>query len=131
MKLARIIALLIIVPALIVGSCGKSSPNGKPTQPAANTTSPAGGAPAAGYIEIVASSRNFNPDSVTIKVGTTVNWTSRDGELHTVTSDIPDLLNGTLLPFDSYAYTFNTSGDYEYFCSIHGQMGMRGVIHVR
>ena len=130
MKIYRLVAALLIGTSLILVSCkdttNPSPQSGTNTPPAQNQTTPQ-----PGYTEILMPGRNFNPDLLTVAVGTTVNWTSKDGEFHTVTSDKPELLNGSIEPFGSYAYTFNKTGDYEYFCSIHGQMGMRGVVHVQ
>ena len=118
-----LIELLLILPA-----CARPAP----VAPAPATPTPAPEpAPIQGYTEVFIPGRNFNPDAITIGVGTTVAWVSKDGEQHTVTSDIPGLFNGTIEPFGSFSYTFTGRGDFEYFCGIHGQMGMRGVVHVK
>ena len=127
MRITRIIAILLIGVLLILGSCTSPAPSKYPTTP---TPAPEP-APIQGYIEVLIPSRNFNPDTITIGVGTTVAWVSKDGEQHTITSDIPDLFNGTIEPFGSFSYTFKERGDFEYYCAVHGQMGMRGVVHVR
>lgn len=128
MRITRMIAVLSIGVLLILAACTKTAP----TEPAPKTPTPAPEpAPIQGYTEVLIPGRNFNPDVVTIGVGTTVSWISKDGEQHTVTSDIPGLFNGTIEPFGSFSYTFTARGDFEYFCGIHGQMGMRGVVHVR
>lgn len=130
MKINRLIAALVIGTSLILVSCKDTSnpqpSSGNNTPLVQNQTTPQ-----AGYTEVLIPGRNFSPDSLTVAVGTTVNWTSKDGEFHTITSDIPELFNGSIEPFGSFAYTFNKTGDYEYFCSVHGQMGMRGVVHVQ
>ena len=65
----------------------------------------------------------FNPQSLTVKAGTTVTWTNRD--------DIPHGLAATNNAFkrsqaldtdDSYSFTFTTPGTYQYFCYIHPHM---------
>jgi plastocyanin len=135
MKINRfMITSLLAVTLVSNAACGKASP-AAPSMPSSsgNVTAPAQNQPApqAGYAEINIPGRNFVPDSLTVTKGTTVNWTSRDGEVHTVTSDNTSLFNGTVDPFGWFAYTFNQTGDFEYYCTIHGQMGMRGVIHVK
>lgn len=122
------IAILLIGVFLILGSCTKPAP----TAPAPTTPTPTPEpAPIQGYTEVLIPGRNFNPDTITIGVGTTVAWVSKEGEQHIVTSDIPGLFNGTIEPFGSFSYTFTARGDFEYFCGIHGQMGMWGVVHVK
>lgn len=66
----------------------------------------------------------FGPQSVTVAVGTTVTWTNRDDELHTVVSaDDPKLFkSGPLDTGDHFAFTFAKPGTYRYYCSIHPHM---------
>jgi plastocyanin len=79
----------------------------------------------------------FRPNDITIEAGDTVRWVYSSGS-HTVTSgtgtsdptagslfDAP--LNGTNTTFE---YTFDTPGDYDYFCRPHANFGMTGVIRV-
>ncbi len=132
MKKVQFLLVLFLAASLVAVSCGKS--NGNPTQSSKNNSTPiAQDQPQeqVGYAEVTIPGRNFTPDLLVVAVGTTVKWVSRDGEQHTVTSDIPNLFNGTIEPFGSFSYTFNQTGNYEYFCSIHGQMGMRGVVQVK
>lgn len=72
----------------------------------------------------------FNPDNLTVKAGTTVNWMNNDPVDHTVVSQ-PDESVFKSEPFgvgESYSYTFDKPGEYEYYCSLHPQM--RGKITV-
>ena len=128
MRIIRIIAVLLIGASLILAACTRPAPSA----PVPTTPTPAPEpAPIQGYTEVMIPGRNFNPEVITVGVGTTVSWISKDGEQHTVTSDTPNLFNGTIEPFGSFSYTFTERGDFEYFCGIHGQMGMRGVVHVK
>lgn len=63
----------------------------------------------------------FNPQTLTIKVGTTVTWTNEDSALHTVTAEgIFD--SGALSKGESWAYTFEEIGTYDYMCTFHPYM---------
>lgn len=66
----------------------------------------------------------FNPKTITVPVGTTVRWTNTGNAPHTVTStNSPRAFDsGTLNPGDSFEFTFNTPGQFPYFCSIHPSM---------
>jgi len=66
----------------------------------------------------------FGPATLTVSVGTTVTWTHDDGAPHTVTtSKAPEAFgSGNLTKGDSFSQTFDTTGTYEYFCSIHPRM---------
>ena len=75
------------------------------------------------------------PESITVKRGTTVTWTNSDSTQHTVTRPLegggqavgPD--SGVLNPGDTYSYTYNALGFFDYRCSIHSSM--QGVVEVR
>lgn len=126
MRIARIIAVVSIGVLLILAACTKAATSKPPATPTP-TPEPQ---MIVGYAEVIMPGRSFNPDALTISVGTTVTWINKDGEHHTVTSD-DGLFNGTIGPFDSFSYTFNERGDFEYYCGVYGQMGMRGVVHVK
>jgi plastocyanin len=65
----------------------------------------------------------FNPASVSVPAGTTVTWTNRDRDPHTVTTDTPGgPSSGQLQQGQSYNFTFNNTGTFNYHCSIHPQM---------
>ena len=62
----------------------------------------------------------YAPATVTVKVGTTVTWTNKDTDAHTVTSmNGGPLHSQPLNTGDSYRYTFTTAGRYDYLCTIH------------
>src|SRR5438093_8567435 len=90
----------------------------------------------------------FEPENLTIKVGTTVKWVNvsgDDGPRHTSTDDpewetpqTPAVLpagaekwrSGFLRNGESSTHTFTVPGKYQYFCETHGQYGMLGTITV-
>ena len=66
----------------------------------------------------------FSPGTLTVPVGTTVTWTNRDFEVHTVTADDtpPTFKSAGLDTDDSFSFTFNKAGTYSYHCSLHPHM---------
>jgi amicyanin len=65
----------------------------------------------------------FTPQTLTVKVGTTVTWTNRDDIPHTVASSNNAFNKSGALDTDaSYSLTFTTPGTYQYFCYIHPRM---------
>jgi plastocyanin len=73
---------------------------------------------------------SFKPSTLTVPVGTKVEWHNQDGMQHTVTSDIQGLFDsGVLNPGKKFDSTFKTPGSYGYHCSIHP--GMQGTITVK
>jgi plastocyanin len=71
---------------------------------------------------------SFNPGSITVNRGDTVQWTNNGKvpEGHDVTGDGLD--SGLLHPGDSYAYTFKNTGSFSYICTIHPSM--KGTVKV-
>ncbi|HSW80299.1 MAG TPA: cupredoxin family copper-binding protein [Candidatus Saccharimonadales bacterium] len=67
----------------------------------------------------------FSPANITVKKGTAVTWTNNDSATHNVKEtdgksggpNSQDLPNG-----QSYTFTFNTVGTFNYHCSIHPDM---------
>ncbi len=71
----------------------------------------------------------FDPETLTVPVGTTVTWTNKDEIPHTVAStdksfkDSPGLDTG-----DSYSYKFTQAGTYSYYCTLHPFMKGKVVV---
>ncbi|WP_411963062.1 plastocyanin/azurin family copper-binding protein [Haloferax sp. YSMS24] len=97
----------------------------------------------------------FTPPTVTVEVGDTVVWKNTSSRGHTVTayeSLIPDdaaffasggyedeqtarkaysnSLGGLIDSGETYSYTFDVPGEYEYLCIPHEQAGMVGTVVV-
>jgi plastocyanin len=67
---------------------------------------------------------SFTPSTLTVPAGTTVTWTNRDFEVHTVTADDtpPTFKSAGLDTDDSFSFTFSQAGVYSYHCSLHPHM---------
>ena len=86
-------------------------------------TAPANAAPATPVAGDAVTIQNFAfaPADLMVKVGTTVTWTNRDTDAHTVTSQTSGgpLQSAPLNTGQSYSYTFTKPGTYAYLCTIH------------
>jgi plastocyanin len=117
--------MIIIAGLLAAISCGTSTQTtttapGTGTQvkpPPGSTTGP-DFKPAAVTIENLA----FSPASLTVPIGTTVTWTNNDATAHTVTSKTGLFDSGIMNRGDTFSYTFNDQGVFEYHCTIHTTM---------
>lgn len=69
----------------------------------------------------------FNPNTITLNVGDSVNWINRDGAVHSATQDA-NLWSSDLNTGESFNFMFNNPGTYTYFCRFHPFM--RGTINV-
>jgi plastocyanin len=64
----------------------------------------------------------FVPTPLTVKAGSTVTWTNRDDEPHTVVSDTGMFKSGGMDTNESFSYKFDKPGTYRFTCSIHPRM---------
>ncbi len=64
----------------------------------------------------------FMPATLNIPAGTTVTWTNRDDDAHTVKSADRLFSSKGLDPGQAFSYTFTTPGTYRYYCGIHTHM---------
>ncbi len=74
----------------------------------------------------------FSPTEYSVLRGTRITWTNRDTVPHTVTSaEAPVAFDsGTMTNGQTFSYTFDTPGTYNYTCSLHSLI-MRGKIIVQ
>jgi plastocyanin len=96
---------------------GEASPVATPAaSPAANTQ--------AGATAQAVSIKNFafDPPTLTVPVGTTVTWTNNDSTAHTATADDGSFQSGHIDPGQTFSFTFNTAGTFNYHCEIHPNM---------
>ena len=88
----------------------------------------------------------YQPASLTIKVGQTVEWRNVGNSVHHASSDPSTAVNpaevsnpagakpfdsGFLQPGQSFTYTFTVPGTYKYICAPHETSGMLGEVVVR
>jgi len=64
----------------------------------------------------------FNPPTLSIAAGTKVTWVNEDSSPHTVTDKGKVFRSAGLDTKDSFSYTFESPGEFTYFCTIHPMM---------
>lgn len=87
---------------------------------------------------VVLADESFTPRRLRVRSGTTVTWVNEDTTSHTVDSAAFNPESATdwsfysadIVPGNRVRYTFETTGVYEYFCTVHGQDTMCGVVLV-
>jgi Plastocyanin len=86
--------------------------------------------------EVLIKSMEFNPDTITVSVNTTVTWINQDAVPHTVTSNDGLFDSGSIISSSeggniqgTYGYRFTTPGIYPYYCSYH--TSMTGIVVVK
>jgi len=72
--------------------------------------------------QIVIKDFMFSPTSLTVKSGSTVVWSNKDEEPHTVVSTDGLFRSGAVDTDESYSFKFDKPGTYHFACSIHPRM---------
>jgi plastocyanin len=142
--------LILIFASLLIGCVPAPTPTNTPIPPTptptvmptvaptntpTNTPTPtptkvAVGAPKT-IVQIEAWDDYFRPQTVIVTVGTQVTWTNLGKNDHTVT--LGKLFDGDLKVGQSFSYTFDKPGTYEYYCVVHAEsetVGMVGIVTV-
>ncbi|HUH97736.1 MAG TPA: cupredoxin domain-containing protein [Anaerolineales bacterium] len=139
---------LLVIVALLLSSCqfhtglgsllsGKKTSNATPTKhikathtppspktPSANQTV---AAPASNAVSIT--SAGFQPNTLSVKAGTTVTWTNNDAAAHTVTSDSAGVFDsGPINQGATFKFTFSQAGTFPYHST--SDSGWAGTITV-
>jgi plastocyanin len=84
---------------------------------------------AADEFEATESPADYSVNMLTVEVGTTVTWTNDDpNQMHTVTDANGAFDSGFLQTGDSWSYTFEEPGEFEYFCQPHPWMRAKVIV---
>ena len=110
MKLRR--SLLPYLSVLLLSALGVCGVNAAPAATAAPDSSTI----------VMAKDFMFGPTSITVSAGSTVTWTNKDDEPHTVVSDSGLFRSAALDTNESFSFRFDKPGTYRYACSIHPRM---------
>ncbi len=70
----------------------------------------------------------YTPMTVTVPVGTTVQWINLDDIPHTVVEKDKAWRSGALDTNDTYTHTFDKPGTYEYYCALHPKMVAKVIV---
>ena len=106
------------------GMSGMPSTPGAPPGAASSTASPA----AVAGDQVTIDNFAFAPATLTVKVGSTVTWTNKDEEPHTVAASDGSFHSPGMGTGATFSHTFSTAGKFDYVCSIHPMM--RGTVVV-
>lgn len=82
----------------------------------------------AGTVQATISGFAFQPQLLQVKKGTTVTWTNQDNAAHTVTGNAGGPDSPSIAKGQTYSYTFDTVGNYPYYCKPHPNM--TGIVQV-
>jgi plastocyanin len=124
MKNKILIFSLVFFLVLIVSACGSKN---KQTEPIVTPSSSESlSAETSTISKVTISNFAFDPAVLKIKQGTTVTWVNNDSVPHPIKSDF--FSSDSLNKGQSFSFTFNNIGNFDYLCSIHPTM--KGLIIV-
>ena len=107
---------------------GGGGGGGAPVPPPPPGPGPSGPSAPSGPASVSIVDSAFNPQSLEVAVGTTVNWVNNGRARHTATADNGAFDSGNLSAGGRFSHTFTTEGSFSYFCAIHPEM--KGVVNV-
>jgi len=115
---------IFTLACIILVACGSSTTTIPSTQAPISSTAVSGS-----KVDITISGFKFDPDTVTVTIGTTVTWTNQDTTAHTVVADDGSWKSDSLAKGATFSFTFDKAGTYTYICSIHPTM--KGTVIVK
>jgi plastocyanin len=150
MNKRKVISLLLLAVLLVavLAACGKSKKKDTKTSTATPTVQAAPAATAtpaatteptkaaastptteANASEVVVNIQNskFDPNPLTIPVGTTVRFVNNDSAAHTATADDGSFDSGNLNKGQDFTFKFDKAGTFAYYCKYHGGKGGTGM----
>ncbi|WP_292463495.1 hypothetical protein [Methanolobus sp.] len=83
----------------------------EPTEPTESTTTDDG---IVETTEVIVDEDGFNPETIGVMIGDTVTWTNTGQEDVTITSDDDFFSSGILGPGETFSYTFDVAGAFDY-----------------
>lgn len=104
---------LVLALMLVLAACSSDT---------ADTTSAPPDSTGAATSEVSIDDFAFAPGSLTVAVGDTASWTNDQSIAHTTTGTEGDWDSGTLGTGETFGFTFQEAGTFEYFCAIHPSM---------
>lgn len=80
------------------------------------------GTATSGVTHLTMQNYRYQPANIQVKVGTTITWTNQDNSPHSVTFKNGMKDSGLLTQDQSFSYTFNAPGTYQYYSTVDPSM---------
>lgn len=84
--------------------------------------------PASDEFAVEESIPDYSVNELRITVGTTVTWVNKDDQQHTATAVDGSFDSGFIGQDETFSFTFDTPGEYEYLCTPHPWMRARIIV---
>jgi plastocyanin len=120
-------ALFCCLELIGCGGSSTASPVSATPVTAGTSSAPSGSSSVAIVMNAMTlGAKAFNPNPITVAVGTSITWTNTDAITHTSTADAGAWSSGLIPPGTTFTASFPTAGTYTYHCTIHP--GMVGTV---
>lgn len=121
-RLLRRLGILVLALFLTatIASCATKQSSTTSNQPTASPRKTTNNGQAKDAVTI--QNNSFSPGSLSVKVGTTVKWTNKDGYDHTIIADGGEFDSGNISSNGTFSFTFDKAATFDYHCSIHPSM---------
>lgn len=83
---------------------------------------------ASGETRLTIDNFTFNPNTVTVPVGTRIVWENNDDIPHSIVETTGKFRSAALDTDDKFSFTFNQAGTFAYFCGLHPHMTGKVVV---
>jgi plastocyanin len=115
---------VLMLVAIITACSPASSP--APTSSAQSKSTSAASSPTSQVIKVEAFDDFFRPEKITIAAGTQVTWVNVGKRNHTITYQ--NLFDVDIKPGETFTFTFDKAGTYQYYCVTHSESDHDGMV---
>jgi plastocyanin len=77
---------------------------------------------ASGETKVGIDNFTFSPGTITVRVGTKVEWENNDDIPHSIVESTGKFHSAALDTEDKFSFTFAQAGTFDYFCGLHPHM---------
>ena len=103
-----------------------ATPQSQPTSSAAQAPASAATLATAQQVQVEAWDDYFRPEKITVTVGTKITWVNLGTKKHNVAYG--DLFDQDFNPGETFSYTFDKPGVYQYYCVQHSESETEGMV---
>ncbi|HEX9774697.1 MAG TPA: plastocyanin/azurin family copper-binding protein [Actinomycetota bacterium] len=125
--------LHVLILTLLAVACSGGKDTGFPPTPTPSESETGGEGDVVATSEVGVDGVAFVPLHISVAPGTEVSWAWSGSIPHNVISDDDLFDSGDDVTEDTFTFTFDEPGEYQYFCEVHGTkggVGMFGIVTV-
>ena len=126
MRLA--VSLLWLALAMLGLVACSSGPPAEKAAPVSSAAAPNPGTSDAKSRSLLIAGFKYQPDTLIVNQGDTIEWANNDMVPHTATAKDKSFDSGKIAPKASWKFVAKTKGSYDYLCTLHPNMKAKLVV---